>query len=124
MNWVQIVATVFCTTMASSGFWAFLASRKKTEDAYSRLMLGLAHDRIVSRGVKLINQGYVTFDEYEDFMKYLAEPYSTFGGNGMAEKIIERVKTLDVVSRAYDEKQGRDRANAQQRAEKSQPYGD
>lgn len=124
MSWVQIVVTVFCTTMASSGFWAFLASRKKTEDASTRLMLGLAHDRIVSRGVKLINQGYVTFDEYEDFMKYLAEPYATFGGNGMAEKIVERVKALDVVSRAQDENMERRRLNDQNHAKAREPYGD
>lgn len=124
MSWVQIVVTVFCTTMASSGFWAFLASRKKTEDASTRLMLGLAHDRIVSRGVKLINQGYVTFDEYEDFMKYLAEPYATFGGNGMAEKIVERVKALDVVSRAQDENMERRRLNDQNHAKAREPYRD
>ena len=34
-------------------------------------------------------------------MKYLCEPYATFGGNGMAEKIIDQVKKLDVVSMAY-----------------------
>ena len=102
MNWVQMSVTIFCTMLTSSGLWAFVASKQKASDAGSRLMLGLAHDAIVSQGVRYINRGYITFDEYEDFMKYLCEPYATFGGNGLAEKVIDQVKKLDVVSRAYD----------------------
>jgi hypothetical protein len=30
-------------------------------------------------------------------MKYLVEPYSEFGGNGLAEKIVNEVKNLPVV---------------------------
>ena len=102
MSWVQMSVTIFCTMLTSSGLWAFVASKQKVNDASTRLMLGLAHDAIVSQGVRYINRGYITFDEYEDFMKYLCEPYATFGGNGMAEKIVDQVKKLDVVSRTYD----------------------
>ena len=98
MSWVQMSVTIFCTMLTSSGLWAFVASKQKVNDASSRLMLGLAHEAIVSQGVRYINRGYITFDEYEDFMKYLCEPYATFGGNGLAEKIIDQVKKLDVVS--------------------------
>lgn len=101
MSWVQMSVTIFCTMLSSTGLWAFVASKQKVADASTRLMLGLAHDAIVSQGVRYINRGYITFDEYEDFMKYLCEPYATFGGNGMAEKIIDQVKKLDVVSMAY-----------------------
>ena len=103
MSWVQMSVTIFCTMLTSSGLWAFVASKQKINDASTRLMLGLAHDAIVSQGVRYINRGYITFDEYEDFMKYLCEPYATFGGNGMAEKIIDQVKKLDVVSGTCDE---------------------
>lgn len=82
MSWVQMSVTIFCTMLTSSGLWAFVASKQKVSDASTRLMLGLAHDAIVSQGVRYINRGYITFDEYEDFMKYLCEPYTTFGGNG------------------------------------------
>ena len=102
MSWVQMSVTIFCTMLTSSGLWAFVASKQKVNDASTRLMLGLAHYAIVSQGVRYIDRGYITFDEYEDFMKYLCEPYSTFGGNGMAEKIVDQVKKLDVVSEAYD----------------------
>ena len=103
MNWVQMAVTIFCTMLTSSGLWAFVASKQKASDASTRLMLGLAHDAIVSQGVRYINRGYITFDEYEAFMKYLCEPYFTFGGNGMAEKIVDQVKKLDIVSRACDQ---------------------
>lgn len=102
MSWVQMSVTIFCTMLTSSGLWAFVASKQKASDASSRLMLGLAHYAIVSHGVMYINRGYITFDEYEDFIKYLCEPYATFGGNGLAEKIVDQVKKLDVVSRACD----------------------
>ena len=102
MSWVQMSVTIFCTMLTSSGLWAFVASKQKVSDASTRLMLGLAHDAIVSQGVRYINRGYITFDEYADFMKYLCEPYATFGGNGMAEKIIDQVKKLDVVSGTHD----------------------
>ena len=102
MSWVQMSVTIFCTMLSSTGLWAFVASKRKVADASTRLMLGLAHYAIVSQGVRYINRGYITFDEYEDFMKYLCEPYATFGGNGMAEKIVDQVKKLDVVSRTYD----------------------
>ena len=101
MSWDQMAVTIFCTMLTSSGLWAFVASKQKTGDASLRLMLGLAHEAIVSQGVRYINRGYITFEEYEDFMKYLCEPYATFGGNGMAERIIDQVKKLDIVSMAY-----------------------
>ena len=102
MSWVQMSVTILCTMLTSSGLWAFVASKQKVNDASTLLMLGLAHGAIVSQGVRYINRGYITFDEYEDFMKYLCEPYATFGGNGMAEKIIDQVKKLDFVSSTYE----------------------
>ena len=101
MSWAQMAVTIFCTVLSSTGLWAFVASKQKASDASSRLVLGLAHEAIISQGVRYINRGYITFDEYEDFMKYLCEPYATFGGNGMADKIIDQVKKLDVVSMAH-----------------------
>ena len=91
MSWAQMAVTIFCTVLSSTGLWAFVASKQKASDASSRLVLGLAHEAIISQGVRYINRGYITFDEYEDFMKYLCEPYATFGGNGMADKIIDQV---------------------------------
>lgn len=103
MSWVNVALTVLSSVLASSGLWAYIAARRKTSDASTKLLLGLAHDRIVNRGMLYINRGYITFDEYEDFMKYLCEPYSTFDGNGLAEKVIAQVKALQIVSHRYDD---------------------
>lgn len=93
---IAIVASVF----ASGGFWAYLQKKGDRKSATSRLLLGMAHDRIVYVGKTYIHRGYLTLDEYEDFMKYLYEPYSEFGGNGLAERIVEEVKRLPVVPSA------------------------
>ena len=41
-----------------------------------------------------IKKKWITKDEYEDFVKYLYNPYSKFGGNGLAEKIMQEVSQL------------------------------
>jgi hypothetical protein len=59
-------------------------------------MLGLAHNEIIQQSLIYIARGWLTKDEYEDLMKYLWEPYSKFGGNGLAEKVINEVKGLPI----------------------------
>lgn len=39
-------------------------------------------------------RGSITKDEYEDLLKYLWIPYSAFGGNGLAERVMADVKLL------------------------------
>ena len=92
--WIGAVITVLTSVIASSGFWAFLQRGGDKHDAKTKLLLGLAHDRIVSIGTKYIDRGWVTYDEYEDFIKYLYAPYAVFGGNGLAEKIMAAVSAL------------------------------
>lgn len=43
-----------------------------------------------------MERGSVTKDEYDDYIHYFVEPYFTFGGNGLAEKIVSEVKTLPI----------------------------
>lgn len=95
-SWASLITTFVLALMASGGFWAWLQSRDKARKATTQLLLGLAHDRIIFLGMKYIERGYITSDEYEDFMKYLWEPYSTFGGNGLAEKVVQEVKNLRI----------------------------
>jgi len=87
---------------ASQGFWTWLQNRNQKkntlESASVRLLLGIAHDRIIFLGMKYVDRTFITADEYEDFMHYLWEPYSTFGGNGLAERVVELVKKLPVRS--------------------------
>lgn len=97
IDWLDPVIAIAAGMISSAGFWAFLQSRGKKADAKTKLLLGLAHEKIISVGKRYIEQGFLTYDEYEDFMNYLWEPYATFGGNGLAERVVSEVKKLPVV---------------------------
>lgn len=96
--WVQSLITIVVTVIASSGFWAYIQSRSDRKSAVTQLLLALAHNEIVTTGMAYIERGWITKDEYEDFFKYLYGPYSHFGGNGLAEKVMNDVKTLPIRS--------------------------
>lgn len=85
---------VLTSIIASSGFWAFLQMRGSRKSAEVQLLLGLAHDRIIYLGMQYVDRGYVSKDEYEDYVKYLYAPYSKFGGNGLAERVMRLVDQL------------------------------
>lgn len=78
----------------SGGFWVYLKKKFEKEDHIQELIMGLAHDKIVFLGIKYIEQGFVTKDQYDDLFKYFWEPYSLLGGNGSAERIIGMVRLL------------------------------
>lgn len=88
------VVTIISSVLASSGFWAFWQNQHDRHNASSDLLKGLAHDRIIFIGTNYIHRGWVSKDEYEDFIKYLYEPYARMGGNGTAKKIMEQVEQL------------------------------
>ena len=92
--WVDVLVTVFVTVLASNGFWTILQKKFDRNSTEKKLLVGLAHDRIIYVGEGFIARGWITYDEYEDFMKYLYEPYMKYGGNGIAERISDEVKKL------------------------------
>lgn len=89
-TWVEIIIAV----IASSGFWAIIQKIIDRKDVKTQMLVGLAHDRITSLGMKYIERGYITQAEFENLDKYLYKPYSKMGGNGSAKQIMERVKQL------------------------------
>lgn len=59
------------------------------------MCLGSLYDRAKFLGEQYISRGYITTDEYEDWLKYLYTPYHAGGGDGT----IDRIKTeLDRMS--------------------------
>lgn len=92
--WADVLVTVFVTVLASNGFWVILQKKFDRNSTEKALLVGLAHDRIIYIGKAFIARGWITYDEYEDFMKYLYEPYKKYGGNGAAERISDEVKKL------------------------------
>lgn len=94
MDWKQTLLTVLVTLLGSAGFWGFLDSRRAKKNANTRLLVGMAHDRIVYLGMKYIERGYITRDEYENLNDYLYEPYAAAGGNGSAKRVMEEVHKI------------------------------
>ena len=95
-GWMQIMATIICSVFASSGFWAYIQKRQSKNDSKTELLIGLAHDRIMSLGAEYIERGWLTCDEYDNINNYLFTPYEKNGGNGSAKRIMRDVRKLPV----------------------------
>lgn len=96
INWAQVLTSVLIALVSSTGLWSYLASYRNKHDAKTRLLIGLAHDRIICLGTKYIERGYITPDEYENLNDYLYQPYAENGGNGSAKRVMEQVKVLPI----------------------------
>lgn len=99
---MQLVVTIFCSVLASSGLWAYLAKRAERKDVKTEMLIGLAHDRILSLGMAYIERGWITRDEYENLYTYLYQPYEKLGGNGSAAKVMTEVNRLPIRNRMED----------------------
>lgn len=94
--WLQLVVTIFSSVLASSGLWAYIMKRSDRKDARTKLLLGLAHDRVMFLGMSYIERGWITQDEYENLYEYLYKPYEENGGNGSAKRVMQEVNKLPV----------------------------
>ena len=131
---VNLIVSVVVQMLACGGFWTFVIKKYETNSAKNKLLLGLAHDRIMSLGNKYIVRGdisrdysvdekrsalfmelrggccgvqriwEITSDEFENLNDYLYEPYIAMNGNGSAKKIMEDVKKLKIVN--YNSERG------------------
>ena len=98
----ELIKTIVITVLTSSGFtsalFAFLQKLADKKDIKTKMLIGLGHDRIVYLGMKYIERGWITKDEYENLHDYLYSPYKTMGGNGSAERIMKEVEKLPIKS--------------------------
>lgn len=92
--WTQVAVPLVVAVLTSSGLWAVVARRADKGDAQSKMLVGLAHDRIVHLGMVYVDRGYITQDEYENLNDYLYAPYEKMGGNGSAKRVMEEVRRL------------------------------
>lgn len=101
-SWLQIVLTIFTSVLASSGLWAFLGSRWDRHSAQKEMLIGLGHDRIMYLGMRYIDRGWITRDEYENLNSYLYEPYKKLGGNGSALRVMQEVNKLSIRDQGFE----------------------
>lgn len=98
-QWLELALTIAGSVLASSGFWAFVQKKRNSNNAERKLLIGIAHDRIMYLGGKFIERGWCTQDEYENLKVYLYEPYAEAGGNGSAERVMKDVDSrVDVLT--------------------------
>ena len=95
--WVQQIAVPLAVAvLTSSGFWALVSKRADKNNAERKMLVGLAHDRIINLGMVYVTRGYITQDEYENLNDYLYQPYEKMGGNGSAKRVMEEVRKLPI----------------------------
>jgi hypothetical protein len=92
------IAALIPFLTASVGFWAYLKNRFKVDDTDRKIMVnllfGLAQSQLIMQGMKYIERGWISTEEYEDLRRYLYEPYRDLGGNGTVERIMHAVERL------------------------------
>lgn len=93
-----IIITSVTSILASGGFWAYLQSRPKKEQAADKMLLGLAHDRIMYLASLYLSKGSITKDQYENLHKYMYIPYKELGGNGMIDKMMRDIDKLPIAT--------------------------
>lgn len=94
LPWIEVVVTALVSVFASSGFWAYWSKKHGDKSSQTKLLKGLAHDRIMQSGAYYLKRGWISDDEYENLYDYLYVPYKELGGNGSAQRVIERLKDL------------------------------
>lgn len=94
--WTQVAVPLVVAVLTSSGLWAVVAKRVDKVDAERKMLVGLAHDRIIHLGMVYVDRGYITQDEYETLNDYLYTPYEKMGGNGSAKRVMEEVRKLPI----------------------------
>lgn len=104
---LEFAVTIICAVIASSGFWAFIQKIGEHKDSKTQMLVGLAHDRIVTLGMSYLERGWISQDEFENLYDYLYTPYVALGGNGTAKHIMEEVIKLDIKSGAQIIKENR-----------------
>lgn len=94
---VQILLTVFASIMASGGLWNYIQTKRERKDSRTKMILGLGYDRIIALGLKYIERGWITQDEYENLEKYIYKPYSELRpDDGSVAKIMQEVNRLPI----------------------------
>lgn len=95
--WVQgVLLPIVLAMLASNGLWALIGQRREKNNVERKMLVGLAHDRIIHLGMVYVTRGYVTQDEYENLNDYLYQPYEKMGGNGSAKRVMEEVRKLPI----------------------------
>lgn len=94
------IVVLVCAVFASTGFWTLInniwQTRNKKKSDETKMLMGLAYDRILTLAACYIGRGSITAEEYHDLDRYLYEPYRNMGGNGTAKRMMQEVSKLPI----------------------------
>lgn len=96
LTFLQIVITAIAAIAASSGFWAYINRKRNTGSLTRRLLIGLAHDRIVTLSLEYIHRGWITQEEHENLCVFLYNPYQLMDGNGSVFRLMDEINKLPI----------------------------
>lgn len=94
-NWswlITLIVSFILVPLVTKIYRSTQDTNKKTTAAFDATEQ-LAHDRIFHDGVKYLHQGYVTFDELDNFER-ISQSYFRMGGNGTGHRIHDEVMML------------------------------
>ena len=126
--WTNVGVPLIVALLTSTALWGVVskvilkrmeltAKRSKADEAQRKMLVGLAHDRIIHLGMVYIERGYVTQDEYENLNDYLYAPYEKNGrqrqrqaGHGGSAEVAD----AEIVAPEYGTRtRGRDKAEVE-----------
>lgn len=90
----EIIVTIVVAIIGSGGFWTFLQTRREKKSGLTAMVLGLGFSQLLQECNKYLDRGYITVEELDSLTKYLFDPYKALGGDGVAEKIYNKVCQL------------------------------
>ena len=86
----------------SQALWNFLQSLFQKKKPWQELLIGLGHDRITLLCEQEIKTGYTTPYRFHNIVE-IYEPYKKAGGDGDAEMMFNKVKSLPMKSDEFKE---------------------
>lgn len=93
---LELLVSIITSFLMSSGLWLYLSKKESRKENRDKLLMGIAHDRIMYLGLKYIQRGWITKDEYENLFVYLYGPYTEMHGNGTAKRLMDDVNKLPI----------------------------
>lgn len=90
----EIIVTIVVAIIGSGGFWSFLQYYREKKSGLNAMVLGLGFSQLNEECNRYIDKGYISVDELNSLTKYLYEPYKALGGDGIAEKLYNKVIQL------------------------------
>lgn len=94
---MEILITVLSSSAVASlvsGIFSLLSSKQKKEDGIEAGVRILLYDRIKYLGIRHIERGYISNEDYEDLVKMHLVYHDSLKGNGFLNDVMDQVKKL------------------------------